>query len=281
MVSAWGWEVVSWATGVIGRENILFEEWECKDRCGSSEDKDGTVVDSIKPGHANETVRDHHQVAFMNIWAEQRLQWALYYYFCQVFQRVWDEILVPRNKMPPTGKKQKTCSSQSSLTWSHISTGVVYASPGSWICLLDDISENSESTNYVFDIFLIPVVKGFSLFSSTLVTSSLFHWVSPLGLHATPPFLQSSKMVWGYGQLGLFCQDSRDQRPRTWNRSKSSLSFKLSSTLDLYSPKDFSLAPSNTVNQLAVPPLPSRRRSTSQFNTARQFIIGPLQVDVL
>ena len=91
--------------------------------------------------------------------------------------------------------------------------GVVYASPGSWICLLDDISENSESTNYVFDIFLIPVVKGFSLFSSTLVTSSLFHWVSPLGLHATPPFLQSSKMVWGYGQLGLFCQDSRDQRP--------------------------------------------------------------------
>ena len=75
MVSAWGWEVVSWATGVIGRENI-FEEWECKDRCGSSEDKDGTVVDSIKPGHANETVRDHHPVAFMNIWAEQRLQLA-------------------------------------------------------------------------------------------------------------------------------------------------------------------------------------------------------------
>ena len=124
MVSAWGWEIVSWATGVIGRENILFEEWECKDRCGSSEDKDGTVVDSIKPGHANETVRDHHPVAFMNIWAEQRLQWALYYYFCQVFQRVWDEILVPRNKMPPTGKKQKTCSSQSSLTWSHISKGL-------------------------------------------------------------------------------------------------------------------------------------------------------------
>lgn len=93
-----------------------------------------------------------------------------------------------------------------------------------------------------------------------------------------PTVLENGMRIWATRTI---CQDSRDQRPRTWNRSKSSLSFKLSSRLDLYSPKDFSLAPSNTVNQLAVPPLPSRRRSTSQFNTARQFIIGPLQVDVL